>query len=103
MSFKLFKHNSIKSVQSKAIRNFFAYFRIAFNSVDEDRLKSVGPDRLCAEWLIKNGGIVRYKGHSVPIEDYNHLPNNYQKLYLAEADATDSSIMAIGFDHFKVK
>lgn len=31
-------------------RNFFAYLRIAFNSVDQERLQEVGPDRLCAEW-----------------------------------------------------
>lgn len=31
-------------------RNFFPYLRIAFNAVDMDRLKAVGPDRLCAEW-----------------------------------------------------
>lgn len=31
-------------------RNFFAYLRIAFNGVDQQRLQEVGPDRLCAEW-----------------------------------------------------
>lgn len=32
------------------IRGFFAYLRVAFNSVDQQRLQEVGPDRLCAEW-----------------------------------------------------
>lgn len=31
-------------------RNFFAYLRVAFNGVDQQRLQEVGPDRLCAEW-----------------------------------------------------
>lgn len=43
-------------------RPFFAYFRIAFNTVDKDRLATVGPDRLCAEWLLKNGGAVTFVG-----------------------------------------
>lgn len=32
------------------IRSFFAILRVAFNRVDSQRLKEVGPDRLCAEW-----------------------------------------------------
>lgn len=31
-------------------RSFFGYLRIAFNQVDESRLREIGPDRLCAEW-----------------------------------------------------
>lgn len=31
-------------------RDFFALLRAAFNRVDIQRLKEVGPDRLCAEW-----------------------------------------------------
>lgn len=110
-----------------ARRTFFAYFRIAFNSVDTDRLKTVGPDRLCAEWLLKNGGSVTFAGGmcilvhsrwennvqllpcSLPISagsravfDYNMLgavgPTAASPRIVA-IDATDASIMAIGFDH----
>lgn len=37
---------------NRQMRNFFAYLRIAFNKVDEQRLQQVGPDRLCAEWYV---------------------------------------------------
>lgn len=40
----------ISSSVSRQMRHFFAYLRIAFNKVDAERLKEVGPDRLCAEW-----------------------------------------------------
>lgn len=39
---------------NRQMRNFFAYLRVAFNKVDEQRLEEVGPDRLCAEWYVIN-------------------------------------------------
>lgn len=82
-------------------RHFFAYFRIAFNTVDGDRLKEVGPDRLCAEWLLKNGGSVKFAGKSL-VSDYNALGSaDPSRRAIEEVHAVDASIMAIGFDHFK--
>lgn len=37
-------------VKKSQSRNFFAYLRVAFNSVDQQRLQEAGPDCLCAEW-----------------------------------------------------
>lgn len=88
----------------KAIaRPFFSYFRIAFNSVDADRLKVVGPDRLCAEWMLKNGGGIRYVGSEDSIiTNYNSLPpTSNRNSIIGEIDGTDSSIMDIGFEHLK--
>lgn len=81
-------------------RTLFGILRIAFNKVDEHRLKVVGPDRLCAEWILKNGGMVRFTGRT-QITDYNALPSSDQRVFIQEVDATGASIMAIGFDHFK--
>lgn len=83
-------------------RSFFAYFRVSFNTVDADRLQQVGPDRLCAEWLLKNGATVSFVNGS-PVTDYNMLvpANGTRRSHLAEVDATDSSIMDIGFEHFR--
>lgn len=84
-------------------RPFFAYFRVAFNSVDTDRLAEVGPDRLCAEWLLKNGGAVTFVGRR-PVDDYNALgPTTAVSAQprIEMVDATDSSIMAIGFEHLR--
>lgn len=85
-----------------ARRPFFGYFRIAFNSVDKDRLLEVGPDRLCAEWLLKNGGAVTFVGRR-PIEDYNELGSagGGVRRAIESVDATDASIMAIGFEHLR--
>lgn len=49
--FLRFVPNNLDQIVGKGqTRNFFAYLRIAFNSVDQQRLQEVGPDRLCAEW-----------------------------------------------------
>lgn len=80
-------------------RNLWAYVAIAFNKVDNDRLSLVGPDRLCAEWVLKNGGAIEFSqtaGHFV--NDYNALPAD-NKLTVRSIDASNSSIMKIGFDH----
>lgn len=82
-------------------RNLWAYVAIAFNKVDNDRLNLVGPDRLCAEWVLKNGGAIEFgetAGHF--IKDYNALPAD-NKLRVRSIDASNSSIMKIGFDHLK--
>lgn len=73
---------------------------IAFNRVDYDRLKLVGPDRLCAEWVLKNGGAVEFSELSGrKIRNYNILPPEGTKLSVKSIDATNSSIMKIGFEH----
>lgn len=55
------------------------------------------------ERILKNGGTVRFVDGHTPITEYNALDEN--KLPVAPKihtiDATDSSIMAIGFEHFK--
>lgn len=72
-----------------------------FNRVDTARLKVVGPDRLCAEWLLRNGA--RAKFVNVPHEQvhFNLLPDEKVPVLVEELDGTDSGIMHIGFDHLK--
>lgn len=64
------------------------------------RLKVVGPDRLCAEWVLKNGGCVKFQNQKWTT-DYNALPAENYRYLIDEVDATKSTIMAIGFDHFQ--
>ncbi|XP_031631576.1 ATP synthase subunit s, mitochondrial isoform X2 [Contarinia nasturtii] len=66
---------------NRQMRSFFAYLRVAFNKVDTQRLEEVGPNQLCAEW-------------------YNSLSNTKSEK-IKVVDGTDSSIMALGFEHFK--
>ena len=41
-------------------RGFFGWLLPFFNQVDKDRIDQVGPDRACAEWLLKNGAAVKW-------------------------------------------
>ncbi|XP_055903009.1 ATP synthase subunit s, mitochondrial [Eupeodes corollae] len=90
------QHNSLKS------RDLWAYVAIAFNKVDQERLKLVGPDRMCAEWVLKNGGAVSFvQAPGRLLQDYNLLPPPSTRVQIKEIDATDSSIMKLGMEHLK--
>lgn len=83
-------------------RFLWQYVCQAFNRVDVQRLKAVGPDRMCAEWVLKNGGGVRFReSPHVLHSDYNTLPAENNKVHVLEIDATKASIMSIGFEHLK--
>lgn len=75
----------------------------AFNSVDEDRLATVGPDRTCAEWVLKNGGSVRFAEYPErqTIVDYRELPDDFVPTTLTEIDLTGASVNGLGFNHLK--
>lgn len=93
------KLQELNELQRKSL---WGYVAIAFNRVDADRLKLVGPDRLCAEWLMKNGGAVRTVEAPQRIhKDYNSLPPENVRFRVKVVDATGSSIMKIGLEHFK--
>ncbi|KAH0945145.1 hypothetical protein HN011_005631 [Eciton burchellii] len=81
-------------------REFFYWLTIIFNRVDNERIQSVGPDRVCAEWLLRNGANIRWKGFPVYLENYNNLPSEETRHYIQAVDATDSGITHVGFPHF---
>ena len=69
--------------------------------VDYDRIKEVGPNKACAEWLLRCGASVKFRGFDKWSEDYNLLPTGSRdKIVIEQVDATDSCIMHIGFPHF---
>ncbi|XP_030385789.1 ATP synthase subunit s, mitochondrial-like [Scaptodrosophila lebanonensis] len=83
-------------------RPIWGYVAVAFNQVDMDRLSKVGPNRLCAEWVLKNGGGVRFVDNpSRLLKDYNSLPPETSSVRVKVVDATNASIMKIGLEHFK--
>lgn len=72
----------------------------AFNTVDQDRLNTVGPDRTCAEWVLKNGGSVRFAEYPERVlVDYCELPDDLVTTTLREIDLTKSSVNGAGFNH----
>ncbi|KAJ9596858.1 hypothetical protein L9F63_012114 [Diploptera punctata] len=81
-------------------RRFWQWLNIVWNRVDEDRIAAVGPDRACAEWLMRNGAYVKWTGAAEYLTDYNALPPEGMTRHIEEIDATESSIMHYGFKHF---
>jgi len=73
--------------------------------MDDDRIKEVGPNMACAEWLMKNGAHVRWKGCEEFVSHYNHLPNmehgSHKQFEIEEVLAgKEASISHIGFRYF---
>lgn len=70
-----------------------------FNKPDPKRIELVGPDRACAEWVLRNGGKVVWEGGR-KLADYNSLPSEEEGVpQLVEIDGSDSSISHYGFPH----
>ncbi|GBP83992.1 ATP synthase subunit s, mitochondrial [Eumeta japonica] len=70
-----------------------------FNKPDEKRVKLLGPDRTCAEWVLRNGGsVVWIDGKK--LSDYNYLPSeDVPAKKIREIDGSNSSISHYGFSH----
>ncbi|KAK4324946.1 hypothetical protein Pmani_004445 [Petrolisthes manimaculis] len=83
-------------------RHIWGWLNAIFNKVDENRIKEVGPDRACAEWLLRCGALVKWRDRETWTKDYNTLPPSGNRvLKIAEVDATDSAVMHIGFPHLQ--
>ncbi|XP_046337340.2 ATP synthase subunit s, mitochondrial-like [Haliotis rufescens] len=81
-------------------RCLWGWLNSVFNRVDEDRLKLVGPDRACAEWMLRCGGRVKWVGLNHWEKDYNTLPaSGFDKYKVEEIDGTKSAVMSLGFPH----
>ncbi|CAK9816985.1 ATP synthase subunit s, mitochondrial [Anthophora plagiata] len=78
----------------------FYWITVIFNRVDADRIKELGPDLACAQWLLRNGAAVRWKNSKELTRDYNKLPSG-NSYFIEAVDATDSGICDVGFPHFK--
>ncbi|XP_060938782.1 ATP synthase subunit s, mitochondrial [Limanda limanda] len=88
------------SQRGRSQRHFWGWLNAVFNKVDYERIKSIGPDRAAAEWLLRCGAKVRFQGFDRWHQDYNGLPTGPLDRYKIQAiDATDSCIMYRGFDH----
>ena len=69
--------------------------------MDYSRIKELGPDQAAAEWLVRCGAVVKFKNMDKWSTDYNCLPRGTSgQFFIEEVDATDSSIMHVGFDYF---
>ncbi|XP_077287572.1 ATP synthase subunit s, mitochondrial [Arctopsyche grandis] len=90
-----------KNVFGSQNRYFWHWLNKMFNQVDPDRVKMIGSNGACAEWLLRNGAALRWVGAAQLSTDYNTLSFGGTKPAIAEVDASDSSISHYGFEHFK--
>lgn len=75
--------------------------------MDDDRIKEVGPNMACAEWLMKNGAQVRWKGCKEFVSHYDSLPSlssgSLKQFQIQEVYAgKEASISHIGFRYFSM-
>lgn len=77
---------------------------LLFDRYDPKRVKEVGPNRACAEWLVKCGAHIKFKNWGSYTNDYNKLPPGAFEAYqIEEVKAVDACIMAPGFEYFSKK
>ena len=67
---------------------------------DEKRIKEIGPDKACAEWLLRCGGHVRWKDSNRFTTDYNKLGVTPGSRVIEEVNADNTGINVMGFKHF---
>ncbi|KAJ3613465.1 hypothetical protein NHX12_019714 [Muraenolepis orangiensis] len=83
-------------------RHFWGWLNAVFNRVDYERIKTIGPDRAAAEWLLRCGAQVRFLGFERWHRDYNGLPTGPLGRHKIQGiDASESCIMSRGFDHLE--
>lgn len=82
-------------------RSFFYWLSIIFNRVDTDKIKDVGPNQACAEWLISNGASVKWKCAHVYTSNYDDIIKERSGHAIEAVDATDSGISHVGFPYFE--
>lgn len=81
-------------------RSFFYWLTVAFNNVDEERVKMAGPDLACAMWLLRNGAEIRWKGIPETVTNYDII--QFGKGFNIEVvHAVNAGICDVGFPYFK--
>lgn len=91
-----------KNFPSKTFHPKNTFKKIIFQ-VDTSRIKKHGPDRVCAEWLLRNGGCVKFVGQTSLFCDYNSLPSDTLKFtrQIKEIFANEAGINSNGFNHLR--
>lgn len=83
--------------QKHCIQCFFFSF---YDRYDEKRVEEVGPNKACAEWLLKCGAQVKFKNWGSYVNDYNKLPPGGKETFkIEEILANNSCISGKGFEY----
>ncbi|RWS27110.1 ATP synthase subunit s-like isoform X1 [Leptotrombidium deliense] len=93
----LFSSKTVTSCLQRSNRPFWGWLNSISNRFDESRVKEVGVEVAAAEWLVRNGALVKWTKSDAWHNDYNSLPkhNPGQNYIIEEIDATDSCIMSV--------
>jgi H+-transporting ATP synthase F0 complex subunit s len=87
-------------------RHLWGMLNMVANKPDKERIKEVGAERACAEWLLRCGAHIRWDGSASWQTDYNALPPATKASVskggrrIVEINADDASVMDVGFPHF---
>lgn len=94
----LFNRCLSQSVCSSQQRQLWSWLNIVWNKYDRKRVEEMGPDRACAEWLLRCGGSVRYKNWGSLTVDYNAIPSGTPDQFkIEEIRAIKACITSQGF------
>ena len=59
-----------------------------------------GADRACAEWVLRNGGSIKWKDSATYLTDYNLLPRtDFHNYHVEGIDLTGTDVIDMGFRH----
>jgi H+-transporting ATP synthase F0 complex subunit s len=73
---------------------------LVLSRYDRKRVQEIGPDRACAEWLLRCGGSVRFKNRNSLTVDYNAIPTGAPEQYkIEEIRAVKACITFDGFTY----
>ena len=79
-------------------RQFWNSLNVLSNKYDRKRVEELGPDRACAEWLLRCGGSIRYKNWGSFITNQKQIPTGTPGQFkIEEIRAIKSSITSEGF------
>ena len=60
----------------------------------------MGPNRACAEWLLKCGASIKFKNWGNYVTDYNKMPGgSFEQFIIEEIRAENACIMARGMEY----
>ena len=74
---------------------FFIHYSLS--RVDHARVKEVGADRAAAEWVLRNGGKVKFIVFKNWTTDYNRIPA--ESASVEAIDVSGVHVMDIGLEH----
>lgn len=76
------------------------YALFLYDRYDRKRVQEVGPDRACAEWLLRCSGSVRFKNRNSIVSDYNAIASGTpEQCKIEEIRAIKACIISEGFEH----